>query len=399
MALYLVTMIMRASFYITIAVIQSRRYMGGGLEIWEIGLVMVVYPVAELTTVSFFGSYSDKVGRRPILIASLFLTGVAAYLFAIAPTPLVLLGFSAIFGIAAASKVSTTLSMIADMSGEGNRARLMGYYDLSTLMGLAGGYGFGMILLHFGWHPVTVLVGAEWACIVSGIVALATIRETKSHVHVDLGVMDLIGKVARDPRVQKLVPVYVPIISMYGILITYAEHILENEFVLESTELLLLFGMLGGALVLGIIVMGHLSDHLMLRRPFIAAGLVGFGVLGYLLVAHTEDVSVLWSIWPVVPALAFLAGSFPPAAMAYLTDVSESESRGTTMGVYSVFFGTGMIVGPAMGAFVYQLYGLEGLAVLVAVIIVVALFGTYRMPEVHHTSTVPTDHAGTTVAP
>ncbi|MHA2004626.1 MAG: MFS transporter, partial [Candidatus Thorarchaeota archaeon] len=142
-ALYLVTMIMRASFYVTIAVIQSHSYLGGLTE-WEVAAVLIVYPVTELATVSFFGSYSDKIGRKPILIASLFITGAAAFLFSIAPAAAFLLPFAAVFGLGAASKVTTTLSMIADASGEDNRARLMGYYDLSTLMGLAGGYGLGI---------------------------------------------------------------------------------------------------------------------------------------------------------------------------------------------------------------------------------------------------------------
>ncbi|MFX1602631.1 MAG: MFS transporter, partial [Promethearchaeota archaeon] len=79
--------------------------------------------------------------------------------------------------------------------------------------------------------------------------------------------------------------------------------------------------------------------------------------------------------------LGFIAGSFPPAAMAYLTDVSEDDSRGSTMGVYSIFFGSGMIIGPAPGAFAYSTFGLLGLGVLVALIIAIACFGTYFMPE------------------
>jgi MFS family permease len=67
--------------------------------------------------------------------------------------------------------------------------------------------------------------------------------------------------------------------------------------------------------------------------------------------------------------------------MAYLTDVSDREARGTTMGVYSIFFGTGMIIGPASGGFAYATYGLVGLAVLVALLIGIAVAGTYLMPE------------------
>ncbi|RLI50058.1 MAG: hypothetical protein DRO73_04450 [Candidatus Thorarchaeota archaeon] len=67
--------------------------------------------------------------------------------------------------------------------------------------------------------------------------------------------------------------------------------------------------------------------------------------------------------------------------MAYLTDVSKEESRGSTMGVYSIFFGTGMIIGPATGAFAYTTYGIWGLGALVAIFILVAVVGTYLMPE------------------
>ncbi len=383
MAMYAVTMIMRASFYVSIAVVQSSSYMGGVLGTLEIAAVLIVYPVFELTSVSFFGSYSDKIGRKPIFVMSLFLTGSAAFLFSVANSFLVLLVFSAVFGLGAASQVSTTLSMVADMSSESNRARLMGYYDLSTLAGLAGGYGLGILLLQFEWAAFLILVTAGSAATLAGIVAMIGIKETRTEKRAELSITGLLYKVASDKRIQKLVPVYVPIISMYGIFIGYAERILEQEFSLAATELLVMFGLLGGSLILGIIIMSHLSDHFMKRRPFIVVGLLGLGVLAYLLVSNSADISALWAIWPVLPLLGFTAGAFPPAAMAYLTDVSDSEARGTTMGVYSIFFGSGMIIGPASGGFAYATYGLVGLAVLVALLIAIAVTGTYFMPEMH----------------
>jgi len=92
---------------------------------------------------------------------------------------------------------------------------------------------------------------------------------------------------------------------------------IEEHFSLTEWDFLILFGMLGGALVLGIIIMGHLSDHLMKRRPFIVAGLIGFGALAFILVANAENFEQLWSVWPLLPTLGFIAGAFPPAAMAY----------------------------------------------------------------------------------
>ncbi|MFO7835808.1 MAG: MFS transporter [Candidatus Thorarchaeota archaeon] len=131
--------------------------MGGGTHVLEIAAVMLVYPVAELTSVSFFGSYSDKIGRNPILITSLFITGFAALSFAFTPNVPILLIASVIFGLGAAWEGSTALSMIRDMSAKDNGANLMSYYNLSTLMGLISGYGMGAILLEFGFMPVLIL--------------------------------------------------------------------------------------------------------------------------------------------------------------------------------------------------------------------------------------------------
>ena len=164
-------------------------------------------------------------------------------------------------------------------------------------------------------------------------------------------------------------------------MISKLKQIIEEHFSLTEVDMLIIFAMLGVSLILGIIVMGHLSDHLMRRRQFIVVGLIGFGALSYILVANAANFADVWSIWPVLPILGFIAGAFPPAAMAYLTDISTEEARGSTMGVYSIFFGSGMIIGPLAGQLVYELGNLLGLALLVAALIAVACIGTYFLEE------------------
>ncbi|RLI53861.1 MAG: hypothetical protein DRO87_11005 [Candidatus Thorarchaeota archaeon] len=379
--LYLVTLIMRASFYVTIVVISSTLYMGGALVGWGVTIILGIYPVVELSTVSFFGSYSDKIGRKPIFVGSLFVTAAAAFLFGVTSIEIVAFVLAGLFGIGAAAKVTTTLSMIADCSSEVNRARLMGYYDLSTLFGLAGGFGLGILLLQFGMHPTTILFMAAGACGLSGIIAFLLMKETRVITDTEVSMAELIKKVAGDKNIQKMLPVYIPIISLYGLVISKAEYLIETHFDLSNTDLLILFGLLGGSLILGIIIMGHLSDHLMKRRPFIVVGLVALGFLAYLLVANAETFADLWHIWPVLPTLGFLAGAFPPSAMAYLTDISTEEARGSTMGVYSIFFGSGMLLGPILGTVSYEGWGLMGLTVVVAILILIACIGTYFLEE------------------
>ncbi|MHA2233945.1 MAG: MFS transporter, partial [Candidatus Thorarchaeota archaeon] len=208
------------------------------------------------------------------------------------------------------------------------------------------------------------------------------IKETRVISQAEVSITALLKEVAKDKRIQLMLPVYIPIISLYGLVISKMKHIIEDYFSLTAVDMLVLFGMLGISLILGIIVMGHLSDHWMIRRPFIVSGLIGFGLLAYLLVANADQFELVWAIWPALPILGFIAGAFPPAAMAYLTDVSSEEARGSTMGVYSIFFGSGMIIGPIAGEFAYSVGGLfPGLGVMVALLIAIACIGTYFLPE------------------
>ncbi len=380
--LYFATLLMRAAFYITIATIGSPDYAGSTISNTEIALILAIYPIVELVSVSFFGSLCDLKGRKPILVLSLFLTAGAAFIASVFRDPLLLPVVSIMFGIGAASEVSSTLSIVADLSEEKNRAKLMGYYDLFTLMGLAGGYGGGIILLEF-ISPTMTLYIASAGALFAALVTLVAIKETKSEHTINLSIKAMIKQVVADKNVQKLVPVYVPVISLYGMFIVFTERILKEHFTgLSSYDIIFLFGLIGGSLVISLPLLGKLSDKMKIRRPFIVVGLLGFGALAALLISFANDITALWSVWPLLPIFAFMGGAFPPAALAYLTDISHEETRGTTMGVYSVFFGTGMIIGPITAGIALDMYGLVGILLLVGIYITIAIIGTAFMSEV-----------------
>jgi MFS transporter, DHA1 family, multidrug resistance protein len=63
---------------------------------------------------------------------------------------------------------------------------------------------------------------------------------------------------------------------------------------------------------------------------------------------------------------ALMAGAFGPAALAGLTDVSQSDKRGTTMGLYSVVISSSMIVGPIVTGYLVDNYGGFGVMVFLA---------------------------------
>jgi MFS family permease len=177
-----------------------------------------------------------------------------------------------------------------------------------------------------------------------------------------------------------LLPVYTPIICLYGLIIAFAESI-AGPAIFSSTEAILTLGVFGLCLIAGLFVLGKVSDHLLRRKPFIIVGLFCFGILAAVLTLNKDNIQALWPVLPLIAIVSFVAGAFPPAVLAYLSDISKQETRGTTFGVYSMILGTGLIVGPLSGALVIPTYGPIGFVALVCVYVVLGASFSLRLPE------------------
>jgi MFS family permease len=382
--LYLATLIMRAAGFASIAVATSSVYLGSGPAAdFMRGVVVASYPAAELITVMVFGAICDRIGRKPVLVIGHFFTALAAFLFIFSQGELALMMiFSALFGVGAAAKVSSTLTMISDMSTIKNRAQYMGIFDMTTLGGLAGGYIAGAMLinlLHFTIFTSLVLAGS--LVMVSVVLVLLLVRETKGEQVTSIGVRTLFKRVFSNKEIIRLLPVYTPIICLYGLIIAFAEGIAESGNIFSSTQSLFTLGVVGVCLIAGLLMLGRVSDHLLRRKPFIIVGLFCFGVLATVLTLNVNSIEALWPILPLVGLVSFGAGAFPPAILAYLSDISKHETRGTTFGVYSMILGTGLIIGPLSGSLVIPIYGAIGFIVLICIYVFLGASFSLRLPE------------------
>ena len=105
---------------------------------------------------------------------------------------------------------------------------------------------------------------------------------------------------------------------------------------------------------------GRFSDRIG-RRPVIlistAGSAVAYGLFGY----SAEFVGTL-GIWILLASRLFagLCGANLSVASAYIADITTPENRSKGMGLIGMAFGLGFILGPAVGAFSYKLFGLPG---------------------------------------
>jgi multidrug resistance protein len=102
--------------------------------IW-VGLLLSGYAAAQFVFAPLWGRLSDRVGRRPVMLATIAGTALSLLLFALASSLTALLATRILAG-AFAANVSVASAYVADATDESERTRWMG------LIGAAFGIGF-----------------------------------------------------------------------------------------------------------------------------------------------------------------------------------------------------------------------------------------------------------------
>lgn len=99
---------------------------------------------------------------------------------------------------------------------------------------------------------------------------------------------------------------------------------------------------------------GWLADKIG-RKPLMVFGMFLYTAVMFLF--GTSDSLTELFIWRGAQGAA--SGLVWPVAMAYIGDIVKEKDRGKAMGLYTLMFATGNAVGPMMGGFISNLYGLS----------------------------------------
>jgi DHA1 family tetracycline resistance protein-like MFS transporter len=113
------------------------------------GLLAGSYALMQFLFAPLLGALSDRIGRRPVLLVSLFGFGVNYVILGLAPTLAWLFVARVFSGITGAS-ITTANAYIADISDATNRARNFGMVGAAFGLGFIFGPAIGGVLGHFG---------------------------------------------------------------------------------------------------------------------------------------------------------------------------------------------------------------------------------------------------------
>ncbi|MCP2315433.1 MFS transporter, DHA2 family, multidrug resistance protein [Nocardia amikacinitolerans] len=256
------------------------------------------------------GSLGDRIGRRRLLMIGMAAFGAASVLAAFAPSALWLIAARALLGVAGATLMPSTLSLISNMFTDARRRALaIGVWATVFALGMAAGPVVGGILVAHFWWGAAFLIAVPVSVAVL-VAAPALLPEYRS----DAPRLDL-------RSVALSLAAMLPII--YAI-----KHVAAHGIDAQAMAAVLLSGGSTAAFIRRQLRLREplLDIRLFSSRAFSVAlavlliGLVGFGGVMYLVTQYLQLVEGLSplaaGLWMGPPALAMLIGGIGAPVIA-----------------------------------------------------------------------------------
>jgi MFS family permease len=243
----------------------------------------------------------------------------------------------------------------------------MGVYDFANLGGYMVGILAAGILTRVGSKMIPFYFAAALAAM-GAIFAYFKVEETRWQDRRDaLSPIQTLKLLLSHRRAAAMFPIWLAITTFVGIALTFGPRLGPSPFLTS-----LLFG--GVVLVLAVTqpLFGFLSDKYG-RDKLMMLGLLAIIGLFFTAINMLRGRLGFWLGAPFLVIFGIGCFAFPPAALASLGDLAPERSRGTTMGAYSVVISFGTIIGPLLGGYLLDRYGMSSLFYAGLIILIGAL--------------------------
>ena len=332
-----------------------------------IGLLFASFGVTLFAISVPMGTFSDRIGRRLPLVGGLLALAAASALFAFAPGMTWLFVARLVQGGADAVTWVVGFALIADLYAAEERGRVMGLVMSGSTFGFMTGPTIGGWLYETGGIRLPYLFIAGLSVVVAAAIASLEFP-SKSAVHEPLP----LSTILRVPAVATCVIAVIVGSATLAMLEPVLSMFLNSAIGLGPARIGLVFG--GGALVAAILhpFFGHIADRVGGRR----LTLWGLAAIGAVLPILSQSWSFQSAVGAYVIAALAIATMITPSLtyMAEATASAGSPSFGVAYGLYNVAWAVGLLVGPAVGGFLYERLGFTTLTLIWApMVVIVAL--------------------------
>jgi MFS transporter, DHA1 family, tetracycline resistance protein len=338
-----------------------------GASALTIGLLGTSFSLMQFLFSPIWGRWSDRIGRKPIILVGLMGSCLSYLVLALAGTLPMVFAARIIGGIAGAN-IPTAQAYIADITTPENRAKGMGMVGAAFGLGFIFGPALGGVLSRFG--PSTPMWFASALCLANFAAAWFLLPESRSvsSSTKGLGRMEAFRHATRKPTLMLLLTLYfIVTLAFSGFEATFALFS-EAKFGFTASTIGFVFTFIGVILsvVQGVLV-GRVVKSVGERRLIptaILAVSVGLGLIPF-----------VWNVPTLLSALGVLAlgmGFNNPALSSMVSRLTDANDQGGILGLASSLSSLGRVLGPAWGGYLYDTYGMRTPYISAAVLMLIA---------------------------
>ncbi|MCX4859063.1 MFS transporter [Streptomyces canus] len=353
---------------------------------------ILAFGTTKAITNFFAGTWSDRYGRKPVLIAGWLIALPVPAMLAWGPTWAWIITANVLLGMNQGLTWSTTVIMKIDLVGPQHRGLAMGFNEAAGYVAVAAtAMATGAIAEHAGLRPEPFLLGAAYVVLALGLSTLA-VRETRDHARAEAARHPqqpgseaelTTGQIA---RLTSLSDKALSAASQAGLVNNLNDPLAWGIFPLLFTAHGLSIAQIGVLAALypavwgaGQMLTGWWSDHIG-RKHLITAGMLLQAAAIALVAAGTT-----FSVWATAQILLGIGTALVyPTLLAVVGDVAHPAWRARAVGVYRLWRDGGFAVGALLAGILADAYGLTTAIWAVAALTAASgLIVAVRMYETH----------------
>ncbi|HYG25972.1 MAG TPA: MFS transporter [Caulobacteraceae bacterium] len=340
---------------------------------WQVFVLFSAYSLGNFIAEPIWGRLSDRIGRRPVLMLTIFGNGLTYLALAFAPGIWAAVAVRLASGLLAGN-ISTIQGYVADVTAPERRAGRMGVMGAAFSMGFVTGPTLGGLLAHpeagtAGFRPPLYL--AFGLCMLAFLGVVRYLQETR-HGHRDTPQRprrEGLREAFRNPVIWRVLSV--SLISVGGFAGMEASFGLwsEAKFGWGPREIGLCFMVIG---VVGAFAQSMLAGRLARRFGEPQTLMMGLALIG--VGFSIQPFAAHWPLSLFGMILVVLGQSLTfPNIGATISRASPPERQGEMLGLNMAAMALARIVGPLIAAPLFALY-VSGPFVAAALLILPAMF-------------------------
>ncbi|GEP35024.1 MFS transporter [Nocardioides szechwanensis] len=360
-----------------------------GLASYTAALAYILaFGIAKALTNYVAGAWSERYGRKPVLVAGWLIAIPVPLLLIWAPHWWIVVATNVLLGISQGLTWSTTVIMKIDLVGPERRGLALGFNESSGYLAVAGtALLTGYVAANSGLRPEPFLIGLAYAALGLGLSTLA-VRETRHHADHEASLLpdereltprEVFARTSlREPALSSA--------SQAGLVNNLNDGLAWGLFPvlftaagLTLTQTGVLVAIYPAVWGIGQLVTGGLSDHWG-RKHLITAGML----IQAIALAGIAALDTFGAWAAAAAALGIGTALVYPTLLAVIGDVAHPAWRARAVGVYRLWRDLGFAVGALLTGVLADAWGIRPAIWIVAAITAASgLLVAVRMYETH----------------